>query len=103
MTVNFSDAVAAYNRAVAKDGGAGLDARDGAQGADFSSVLRETAEQAISTLQKGETQSLAAAAGNADINDVVVAMSEAEMTLQTVVTLRDRVIQAYQEILRMPI
>ena len=103
MTVNFSDAVAAYNRAVAKDGVAGLDARDTIQGPDFSTVLRDAAEQAVSTLEEGEAQSLAAATGKADIQDVVVAMSQAEMTLQTVVTLRDRVIQAYQEIMRMPV
>jgi flagellar hook-basal body complex protein FliE len=47
--------------------------------------------------------SLAAAAGKADINDVVMAMSQAERTLQTVVTLRDRAVQAYQQIMRMPI
>ena len=103
MTVNFSDAVAAYNRAVAKDGVAGLDARDANQGPDFSTVLREAAEQAVSTLEEGEAQSLAAAAGQANVHDVVVAMSQAEMTLQTVVALRDRVIQVYQEIMRMPV
>ena len=47
--------------------------------------------------------SRAAAAGKADVNEVITAVSEAELTLQTVVALRDRVIQAYQEILRMPI
>jgi flagellar hook-basal body complex protein FliE len=41
--------------------------------------------------------------GKADLNDVIVAVNDAEMTLQTVVGLRDRMIQAYQEILRMPI
>lgn len=103
MTVNFSNAVAAYNKAVSKDGVAGLDARDSSPGTDFASVLREAAESAIGTLEKGESQTLSAAADKASINDVVVAMSQAEMTLQTVVTLRDRVIQAYQEIMRMPV
>lgn len=103
MTVNFSDAVAAYNRAVAKDGVAGLDARDSNQGPDFSAVLRDAAESAVGRLEKGETETLKAVAGTADLNEVVLAVSQAEMTLQTVVTVRDRVIQAYQEILRMPI
>jgi flagellar hook-basal body complex protein FliE len=72
-------------------------------GAGFSDVLREATEGAMGTLREGERQSLKAAAGTADLNDVVMAVGKAEMTLQTVVTLRDRVIQAYQEILRMPI
>ncbi len=66
-------------------------------------MLREAAEGAIDTLREGERQSLKAAAGTADLTEVVTAVGKAEMTLQTVVALRDRVIQAYQEILRMPI
>ena len=44
-----------------------------------------------------------AVAGEADILEVVSAVSNAEMTLQTVVAVRDRVLGAYQEIMRMPI
>ena len=44
-----------------------------------------------------------AAMGEADLNELIVAVSKAELTLQTVVTVRDRAIQAYQDILRMPI
>ena len=45
----------------------------------------------------------AAAAGKADINSVVVAVAEAELTLISVVAIRDKVLQAYQQIMRMPI
>ncbi len=48
-------------------------------------------------------QGMAAAAGKSDIVDVVTAISAAESSLETVVAVRDQVIQAYQEILRMPI
>lgn len=41
--------------------------------------------------------------GAADLTDVVTAVGKAELTLQTVVAVRDKVIQAYQEVLRMPI
>ena len=54
-------------------------------------------------MRQGEAETLKAAAGKADVTDVVTAVAEAEVTLQTVVAVRDRVIQAYQEILRMPI
>ena len=103
MSVNFADAIAAYNKAVTKQGGTPLESRDQAAGSDFAELLRSGAENTIDSLRKSEAESLKAAAGKADINDVVTAMSQADIALQTVVAVRDRVIQAYQEILRMPI
>ena len=47
--------------------------------------------------------SAAAAAGKANIDQVVIAVAEAESTLNTVVAVRDKVLDAYREILRMPI
>ena len=41
--------------------------------------------------------------GEANVSDVVTAVAEAEVTLQTVVAVRDKVVEAYKEILRMPI
>lgn len=103
MTVNLSDAVSAYQRLVQGEAEAGLAARDDAGEGDFAGALRAATETAVGSLRAGETESLKAAAGKADINEVVMAVSQAEITLQTVVAVRDRVIQAYQEILRMPI
>jgi flagellar hook-basal body complex protein FliE len=103
MAINFIDAVKAYEKVARHDAIPGPVAAQPKGGADFSDVLREATEGAMGVLREGEHQSLKAAAGTADLNDVVMAVGKAEMTLQTVVTLRDRVIQAYQEILRMPI
>lgn len=103
MPVNPTDAVAAYNRAAQQQKAPGLEPRGKAGGADFAEALRGAMEGAVRNLNEGETMTLAAAAGKADINEVITAVSKAELTLQTVVTLRDRVVQAYQDILRMPI
>ena len=103
MAVNFVDAVNAYQKMASKDSLPGLESRNDSNNGDFAGILRGATQDAIGTLRAGEQQSLMAAAGTADLNDVVTAVGRAEMTLQTVVTLRDRVIQAYQEILRMPI
>ncbi len=103
MTVNLNDAISAYLGAARGAGPDGLDPRDKAQSGDFAGALREVAEDAVQALREGEAASLKAAAGKADITDVVTAVSQAEITLQTVVAVRDRVIQAYQDILRMPI
>ncbi|OAB58010.1 flagellar hook-basal body protein FliE [Leptolyngbya valderiana BDU 20041] len=107
MSVNFSEALAAYQRAQSQalkgpGGDDGLKPQ-GDVGQDFASLVRSAAQGVQERLQAGETATLKSAAGQADINDVVVAVSKAEMTLQTVVTLRDRAVQAYQDILRMPI
>ena len=103
MPINFTDAVSAYQKIANQDTLPGFGARDQAKSSDFADILRDATQGAADTLRQGEAQSLKAAAGTADLNDVVTAVGKAELTLQTVVTLRDRVIQAYQEVLRMPI
>lgn len=103
MPVNFTDAIGAYQKVAGKDTVKPLESDSMAPSQDFASTLRGMADEVVGTLNEGETQSLKAAAGTADLTDVVTAMSKAEVTLQTVVTVRDRVVQAYQEILRMPI
>ena len=60
-------------------------------------------EKSVEAGKAAELATASAVAGEADLTDVVTAVSNAEMTLQTVVTVRDRVVAAYQEILRMPI
>lgn len=50
-----------------------------------------------------ETQTQAMATGQADAHSVVQAMANAEVALETAVTIRNRVVEAYQELLRMPI
>lgn len=102
MITNPTGAVQAYDKMLRQGASPGLEARD-AGAADFSSMLRRAAERAADTMLEGESQTLQAAAGTADLTEVVMAVSKAEMTLQTVVTLRDKVVQAYQDILRMPI
>ncbi len=102
MAVNISNAVAAYNQVAREQQDPGLEPRDSA-GGGFADVLRGAVNDGVETLNRAEQVSRAAAAGKADVNEVITAVSEAELTLQTVVALRDRVIQAYQEILRMPI
>jgi flagellar hook-basal body complex protein FliE len=102
MAINFAAAVNAYQKVASKDSLPGLEPSKAGSG-DFAEVLRNATQDAFGALREGERQSLAAAAGKADLNDVVMAVGKAELTLQTVVSLRDRVIQAYQEVLRMPI
>jgi flagellar hook-basal body complex protein FliE len=100
MATPIASAVAAYANA-AKSAGAGLAPRD--QGGGFGDLLKQAVDGTVGTLKESETQSMKALSGKADIGTVVTAVSNAELTLQTVTAVRDRVISAYQEIMRMPI
>jgi flagellar hook-basal body complex protein FliE len=73
------------------------------KGSGFTSALKDAAQGAIDSLREGEQKSMQGVAGNVDIRDVVMAVNNAEVTLQTVVAVRDKVIAAYQDIMRMPI
>ena len=103
MSVDLTGALSAYNEAAKRLDAGGMRPRDGAGGPDFGKMVREAAEGAVETLRRSETTTLRAAAGQADLTDVVTAVSQADITLRTVVAVRDRVVQAYQDILRMPI
>src|SRR3546814_9485573 len=81
MSTNITGAVQAYDRMLRQGGSAGLEARDNA-GGDFSAMLRRAAERAADTMLQGENQTVQAAAGTADLTQVVMAVSKAEMTLE---------------------
>ena len=104
MTVGIPGAVNAYKAAIDRlANSAGKSGVASAGGGDFSSMLKGMADGAVNAGKAAENQTAAAAAGKADLNSVVMAVSEAELTLNTVVAVRDKVIEAYREILRMPI
>ena len=107
MAVGITGAVNAYQAAIQRladgAGGTAKASPSSASGSYFSSMVKGFAEDAVKTGEKAESQTAAAAAGKADLNSVVMAVSEAELTLNTVVAVRDKVIEAYREILRMPI
>ena len=102
MVARIADAAAAYANTASRGAGQGLEARDQPD-SGFASMVRDSLEAAAGAGQASDRMTAQALAGQADVNDVVLAVSNAELTLQMVVGIRDRVIQAYQEIVRMPI
>ncbi|MDX2274724.1 MAG: flagellar hook-basal body complex protein FliE [Hyphomonadaceae bacterium] len=76
---------------------------EGGDSVDFGSLVQEAVRQAGQSASVAETQATALASGQGDIVNVVTAIAAAETQLETVIAVRDQVIQAYQEILRMPI
>lgn len=66
-------------------------------------ALKDAAKNFADTLQEAETTAQAAMSGNADPHALVQALSQTELAVETAVTVRDKVVEAYQEILRMPV
>ncbi|MEL6209557.1 MAG: flagellar hook-basal body complex protein FliE [Pseudomonadota bacterium] len=72
-------------------------------GMSFSEALNAAASRMGTTLEQADRSMAAASTGSADIQEVVEALTAAEMAIETAVVMRDRVVEAYQEILRMPV
>lgn len=99
MDIKAFDAAKAYGAAMG--GAAGGAAGASGQGSAFGAMVESLVKDAASAVSGSEATSAAAIAGKADLVDVVTAVSNAEMVLETVTTVRDRMITAYQEIMRM--
>ena len=105
MAIAPAAATAAY-QAIAKIGtetSAGATGSGAAAGSSFSDFLSNAVHNAVDTMKTGEKMAANQVAGKADVVDVVNAVNAAEITLDTVVAVRDKVIAAYQSIMQMPI
>lgn len=69
----------------------------------FGSAMTTALEQAVKTGHSADSEAMKALGGGGNLTDVVTALSHAELTLQTATAIRDRVVQAYQDIMKMPI
>jgi flagellar hook-basal body complex protein FliE len=107
MAVSFVSANAAYQAAqrvgegAAKDTASALSNLAGPK--SFETALNDALKNSVATMRVGEAAAAEGGAGKGDIVQVVNAVTAAELTLETVVAIRDRVISAYQDIMKMPI
>jgi flagellar hook-basal body complex protein FliE len=87
------------------DPGAGLQKANGNQsdGQNFGAMVKEALGAVVEAGKKSDAQAHAMAAGKANLVDVVTAVTETEVAIESMVSVRDKVIQAYEEIMRMPI
>lgn len=83
--------------------GSGLGAGAASPTGGFGDILKAAMHDTIAASKNAETQMAAQAQGKAQLIDVVTAISSAEQSLNTVMAVRDQVIGAYQEIMRMAI
>ena len=108
MAIDFGTAVNAYRQAAKSidttlPSKAAMPAAGGDNPNSFVGLVTDSLKSAVQTGRQAEELSLKQISGEADLKDVVTAVANAEHTLETVVAVRDKVLSAYQEILRMPI
>lgn len=99
----IADAIAAYGAAAKMpriESGADAAAQPGET---FAGLVQNVVTDAVQAGRQAEEASKLALTGKADLREVVLAVNNAELTLETVVAVRDKVIAAYNDIIRMPI
>ena len=74
-----------------------------AAGPSFSSVLKDAVGSVIDAGRKSDAQTVAMASGKANVMDVVTAVAETGVAVSTLVSVRDKVISAYEDIMKMAI
>ena len=87
----------------ADPGPAGHRAGRSCRAAASRDFLSGAVKDSIATIRQGEQAATAQVTGKANIVDVVNSVNSAELTLDTVVAVRDKVVAAYQSIMNMPI
>ena len=86
---------------VLESGGAGKSSE--AAGPSFASVLKDAVGSVMESARKSDAQTVAMASGKANVMDVVTAVADTDVAVSTLVSVRDRVIAAYEDIMKMPI
>ncbi len=72
-------------------------------GPSFSSVLKDAVGSVIESGRKSDAQTVAMASGKANVMDVVTAVAETDVAVSTLVSVRDKVIASYEDIMKMAI
>jgi flagellar hook-basal body complex protein FliE len=72
-------------------------------GPSFGAMLKDALGSVMEAGRKSDAQTVAMASGKANVMDVVTAVAETDVAVSTLVSVRDRVIQSYEDIMKMPI
>ena len=110
MSIVALDATSAYGRILNSGSAGGIGGTSGQSGSEeagaaggFGGMIETMITDAAGSMRAAETASAKQVAGKGDLIDVVTAIGAAEMALDTVVAVRDKVVSAYTDIMRMQI
>jgi flagellar hook-basal body complex protein FliE len=99
-----ANAYAALGRIMDSGGGVGgLGKGPDNGGQSFGDMLKGAIGSVLDSGRKSDSQTIAMANGKANVMDVVTAVAETDVAVSTLVSVRDRVIQSYEDIMKMPI
>ena len=97
-----ANAYAALSR-IMESGGAEKGGQAAAGGPSFSALLKDAVGSVLESGKKSDAQTMAMTSGKSNVMDVVTAVAETDVAVSTLVSVRDRVIQSYEDIMKMPI
>ncbi len=97
------NAYASLAKIVGSGAGGATGAAKAGDGMSFASMLKDTLGSVMDAGRKSDAQTIAMASGKANVMDVVTAVAETDVAVSTLVSVRDKVIQSYEDIMRMPI
>jgi flagellar hook-basal body complex protein FliE len=97
-----ANAYAALSR-IMESGGAEKGGQAAGGGPSFSALVKDAVGSVLDAGKKSDAQTLAMTSGKANVMDVVTAVAETDVAVSTLVSVRDRVIQSYEDIMKMPI
>ena len=78
-------------------------AQGSTKSAPFSSIIQEVIEEKCQKIKKSEKVAVEAIKGKTNMVEVMAAINESEIALQEMITVRDKIISAYLDILKMPL
>ena len=84
-------------------GAANKGSETGGGGPSFGALLKDAIGSVLDAGKKSDAQTVAMAAGKANVMDVVTAVAETDVAVSTLVSVRDRVIQSYEDVMKMSI
>ena len=100
-----ANAYASLARVLENSGGAkGMDkGGEAGGGPSFAALLKDAVGSVVESGRKSDAQAVSMAAGKANVMDVVTAVAETDVAVSTLVSVRDRVIQSYEDVMKMAI
>jgi len=98
-----ANAYANLARVLENSGAAKGSEASGQPGQSFASLLKDAVGSVMESGRKSDAQAVAMASGKANVMDVVTAVADTDVAVSTLVSVRDRVIAAYEDIMKMPI
>ena len=101
LDINGLGTVAKIGGAATKAASAG--AAGGSPVASFADSLTDAIEKVEQTQGDANQATVNMLDGSGEVHDAMIALQRAELTLQLTIQVRNKLVQAYQDVMRMPI